>query len=261
MSNFVVMLDSSKTSQNSDNFQINFNQPIKFNGVPHEVGLRLLSTWFTWFNVSADYGNNIFKYSNDSGFTWETATIPSGNYSIDQLEDAIHQLMEANGDVTIDGGTGVKTYDINLAPNYSTIRLYLELTNGFQVDFTAGKLNELLGFTSAVVTASSYGTSNVNITNSVNTMLLHCSLINGAGSYDNNISSDILFAFVPNVPPGANINITPVSITYIPIDRLDYIDRIQLRLTDQLGRRVNLNGEDLTAWLHIRPRKLVNYMK
>jgi hypothetical protein len=254
MSDFVLLLDSSKTPQDSDNFEINFNSPIRFNGIPHEVALKQIATWFTWFNINTEYGNNIFKYSPDSGANWFTETIPSGNYSVSQLEEAIHTLMENNTHVNVDG-----TYDINLIPNYSTIKLYIELKGTFQVDLTVGNLRNIFGFTSMILTDSAYGSSNVNITNSVNTMLVHCSLVNGAGSFDNNISSDIIYSFVPSVPPGASISISPVSVTYIPIDRLDNMDRVRIRLSDQLGRRINLNGEHLSVWLHVRPRKMISY--
>jgi hypothetical protein len=203
MSDFTILMDSSKTTQTSDNFEIYLNQPIKLKGVPHEVGMVSLFTWYTWFNISADYSNNTFKYSPDGGLNWSTETIPSGNYTIDQLEDAIHALMKANGDVT-DPDTPDEAYDINFAPNYSTVKLYIELTNSYQIDFTVGNLYTLLGFSSAALTSSAYGPENVNITNNVNTMLLHCSLING-GSFDNGSASDNIYSFVPAVPPGANL--------------------------------------------------------
>lgn len=254
MSDFVILLDSSKTTQTSDNFEIYFNSPVRFNGIPHEVALKQIATWFTWFNINPEYGNNIFKYSPDNGVNWFTETIPSGNYSLTQLEDAIHDLMKNNTHVNVD-----ETYNINLIPNYSTIKLYIELLGDFQIDLTVGNINQIFGFPSMILTDSSYGSSNVNITNSVNTMLVHCSLVNGAGSYDNNTSSDIIYSFVPSVPPGSSISISPVSVTYIPIDRLDYMDRVRIRLSDQLGRRINLNGEHLSVWLHIRPRKVISY--
>lgn len=258
---FYMLLDSSQTTQKSDDFTISFPDKISFNGIPHEIGVTQLATWFTWFNIHPDYNNQTFKYSNDGGVTWFTMTIPAGNYSMTQLEDAIHDLMKSNGHVTVDPITANETYDINFLPNYSTIRLYIEILGAFQLDLTVGNLHTILGFNPILITASQYGTANVNITNSVNTMILHCSLVNGIGTFSNGINSDILYSFVPDVPPGSNITINPVNVPYIPINNMQGFDRVRLRLTDQLGRGVSLNGEHLSCWLHVRPRNLLAYQK
>lgn len=259
MADLTLLLDSSKTNQTSDDFEIFLNRPIELKGLPHEVGMTSLFTWFTWFNIhDVDYDNHRFRYFNST--IWETIIIPNGNYNAEQLEEAIHKGMKDNVDVTIDPISGEETYNINFSPNYSTLKMLMEVTAGYKVDLTLGKIHNLLGFDPIEVDLTQFSVKNTNITNSVNTMSIHCSLCNG-GSYDNGNSSDILFTFVPSVPPGANISISPFRPIYLPIDRMDRIDRVKVRLTDQLNRKLSLNGENLTVNLHIRPRKLVDIGK
>lgn len=249
-----LLIDSSKLpNQDSDNFEVFFQNPIELDGIPHEIALKQLATWYTWFNIhDTEYDNHRFRYYNND--TWQTINIPNGNYTVDQLQDAIHVGMKENGDVNVDSITGEETFNINLIPNYSTIKLFIEVKDSFEVDLTVGNLYLLLGFTSIVVDSSQYGANNVNITNSVNTISLHCSIVSG-NSYDNDQASDILYTFVPAVPPGASIVICPHEPTYIGVTKAGNIDRIRIRLTDQLGRRINLNGENLTVSLHLRPKK------
>jgi len=72
------------------------------------------------------------------------------------------------------------------------------------------------------------------------------------GSYDNSLGSDILYSFVPQSGRGSSIHIEPNYPIYVPVNEVMYINRIQMRITDQLGRRVNFNGEPVTYFLHIR---------
>ena len=256
MCDITVLLDSSKlTNQDSDNYEVYLSRPLELKNYPHEIAMKSLYTWFTWFNIhKADYDNATFRYYN--GTAWKQFDIPNGNYNAEELNDAIHEGMEALTDVIVDVVTGEKTYNINIVPVYSQIKMKIQIANSFQVDLTISRLNELLGFTQAIVNATSLGSSNANITNGVNTMVLHCNICSGS-SYDNSNASDILYTFVPSVPPGSNISITPSQPVYVPIDRMDRIDRIGVKLTDQRGRKISLNGENMTVWLHIRPRKVL----
>ena len=141
MSDFTILLDSSKTNQPSDNFEVYFSNPINLNGIPHEIGLKKLSTWFSWFNVSTEYANKQLRYSHNGGVNFTIITIPPGNYNISQLETAIHDLMKINThfNSTINGDV----FDINFLPNYSTLKLYIALTNNYRVHFSHGNTYHL----------------------------------------------------------------------------------------------------------------------
>lgn len=255
MTDLTFVFDSSKINGAvSHDFTVYFPNQIDFHDRQHEAALISLNLWNTWYNVSAAWGNNQFRYFN--GTVWATLVIPDGNYNLTALENAIHDGMKENGDVTPGGIGGSESYDINLIPNYNTQRLYIEVKNSFQVDLTVGNLYKLLGFDAIVVSVSQYGVRSVNITNDVNEIQLRCSLVNG-GMYVNNSSSDVIYSFVPAAPPGASLNFRADNPLYMAIRHLRSFDNVRLYVTDQLGRSLSLNGEPLTATIHIRPRTLL----
>lgn len=245
MSDLTFVLDSSTIpGAQSHDFEIQFPASIDLRDMQHEAALVSLNLWNTWYNVAASWDNNRFRYYN--GSVWKTITIPDGNYNLDALVEAI------NDGITIDGDN-----KIEFKANYSTQKLYIELPSGYEIDFTVGKMYKLLGFAPAILSVSQYGTSKVNITNDVNELQLHCSMIN-AGMYVNNRASDVMYSFVPAAPPGASLNFRVDTPIYMATQSSRYIGNVRLYLTDQKNRPVSLNGEHLTATIHLRPRKLLS---
>ena len=255
MTDIPIVLDSSGIKGAvSHDFTMNLYAPIDLHDISHEAALISLNLSNTWFNVTEANGNNLFHYYN--GTVWKTLTIPDGNYSLQTLNMAIHEGMKENGDVTIDGVTGVETYNINISPQIGTLKVKIEVKNSYKVDLSIGNIRNLLGFDAIEVSATQVGPSNADITNGVNELHLHCSLIN-AGMYKNASTSDIIHSFVPAGQVGASLNFRNDNPLYIAIRDSRYIDSIRMYVTDQLGRSVNLNGSPLTATIHIRPRTML----
>ena len=84
---------------------------------------------------------------------------------------------------------------------------------------------------------------------SVNSILVHCSLIEG--SYLNEDRKPILYSFFPNVTPGFKIVEKPLSPLFLPVN-VYHIDRIRIWLTDQNGKNINIRREDITIRLHLK---------
>jgi hypothetical protein len=242
-----LFLDSSKTNQRSNDFEIKFNPAVPLNG-QWECALVNLNTWNSFFNIATYLNNNTFTYSIDSGVNWTTLIIPNGNYSVQDLNDEIQRQMKG---LTHWDSTN-QVYYISLIPNTSTLKVRVEITNPtYQVDFTtATNFRTLIGFNSAIITATQEGPNNADITGSVNALYLHCDVI--GGSYDNSAISDVLYSFVPRVRTGANIDIEPNERVYFPVKNSVQIENIRIYLTDQLNRSVDLNGENLSVRLHFR---------
>ena len=153
--------------------------------------------------------------------------------------------MKENGDVTIDGVTGAETYNINISSQIGTFKVKIEVKNSYKVDLSIGNIRNLLGFDAIEVSVTQVGSSRADITNGLNMLQLHCSLIN-AGMYMNGSTSDIIYSFVPAGPAGASLSFKNDNPHYIAVRDNRYIDSIRLYVTDQLGRSVNLNGYPLT---------------
>jgi len=252
-----VTLDSSQYSdQPSNNFTVNFLTGIALGNKQWEVGLINGNFWYSVYNISSNYNNNIFKYSIDSGVTWKTITIPNGIYGIADLNDYIHQYMVSQGDYN-NSNPASPVYYISLVPNFNTLRLIIDITNvTYQVDLTDGDLYELLGFNSAIITTTTEGPNLVDITRGVNIWHIRCNIVDG--SYDNSVGSNILYSFLPTTPPGSNIYIEPKQRVYLPLYTKNQIQNINIYMTDQLGRTLDFNNEDITVRLHLRLAKYGN---
>lgn len=249
-----IKLDSSSLSQPSDDFTINFGDPIVLNTttnqdekIKYEIALITADLWYSFSNISQELQNNTFKYYN--GAVWRDVTLPNGNFQVSDINDFLQVTMDKNGDYTAVPDSD-NIYYIMLAPNIVTLKVELAISNGYKLDLTTSKLNELLGFNKAIYDSTTSSQNRVDITRGVNSLAIHCSIV--GGSYDNNLGSDILYSFVPQSGRGSSIHIEPNYPIYLPLREESYVNRIQMKITDQLGRRVNFNGEPVTYFLHLR---------
>lgn len=69
-----------------------------------EVALANLSIYYSWFNITVAFGNNIFSYAfpTAAGYVIYNVTIPDGFYSIDSLNQIFEQIQRTNGTYLID---------------------------------------------------------------------------------------------------------------------------------------------------------------
>jgi hypothetical protein len=239
----LIHLDSSTRDLNApEDLTISFCAPIELTDKPYEVALIKATVWYSWFNIASYYNNNSFKYFN--GTEWKDVEIPDGNYSLDELNKFIQRILIQNAD---------DPDLICFIPNYSTLRLIISLKPSVQMNLKFGTLHEVLGYEKTIVTESSEGSKTVDITRGVNSILIHCSLI--SSSYNNGVTSDILYSFLPDKPPGNLLDISPNTPIYLPINEICQIKSIRMRITDQQNRPVRLNGEHATYLLHFRPVK------
>lgn len=247
MSTILLNLDAHQGTRTHD-FSVTYSRPIDISDGIYQVALQKLNLWYSFYNIAEQYNNNTFKYYD--GTTWKDVIITDGQYSINQLNDALHRIMDANGDSTTDPVTGQPLYDVKIVPNFSTLRVRIEVSNSYEVDLTVSDLNDLLGFDKIIVDSTQEGSKVANINRGINTLQLHCDII--SSSYQNEITTDLLYSFVPNTPPGSNIEIAPRHEIYLPI-RIPYqIRNIRIYITDQLQRPVDLNGEPVSVLLSIK---------
>ena len=170
----LLVLDSSSLPQfNSDDFTVNFNTGIPLDG-EYEMALLSANLWYSYFNIDAAFNNNIFTYSHNGGVNWTNIVLPNGSYQISDINDYIQIIMRQNGH----WDSANNTYYINLIPNFSTLKLIVQITNAsYRVDFTTSLLRNLLGFTSIIVTSTQEGANRVDITRGVNTLVVHCDAV------------------------------------------------------------------------------------
>ena len=138
------------------------------NNKQHFLALDHLSMTASWHNIRPEYENNKLVISKDGGNKWETITFPAGIFDYDDINEFLHKAIGKTGD----------EYGISVLFDLTTYKVFIQLANGFQIDFTkSGNFNVLLGFNKKIVSSSEYGANFPNITNSVDNLYLRCNLL------------------------------------------------------------------------------------
>ena len=224
----------------------NFNPPLEYasSDVGYEMSLIRLETYFSFPNV--DETNNSLRISVNE--KWYDIKIPIGCYDIDSINSVVQrQLMEGDGEKKAD------KY-IVISANKNTLRCVLEIKNlktivDFNVD---NSLKSVLGFSGKrYETPGRYESENiVNILN-VNSILVHCDIIEG--SRVNGKVAPVIYNFFPDVSPGEKIVSQPLHLIYFPLT-MNFIHSMTSWITDQNGKEIDLRGEELTLTFHIKKK-------
>ena len=151
--------------------------------------------------------------------------------------------------------------NISITPNYNTLKSRITLAGNYKVDLrdksSSGNLRSVLGFNSKLLSKNGDHDSDrpVNITD-INSVAIRCNLIDS--SYINGSLTDIVHSFSPTVPPGYLMNVQPRNLIYLPINKQSMISQMTIRITDQSGNEINLNGERTTFYISLREQKYLS---
>lgn len=248
MPHTLIKLNSENAEGTAEDFTVNFRDAISLTDGNYEIALKSVYLYYSFFNVSANIGNNLISYYN--GSTNRNLTIPDGNWSLPLLNEWLHAQMFSFGDYTT--VNNVNKYDINILPEDAQIKTYIEVKNSYTLDLTQSTINELLGWDDVVVSSSGVGSSNANINNGTNSLAVRCSIVSGVS--EDGGPSNIIHTFRPENPPGSSIGSTPVNLAWLPV-KVSMIDSIRIQFTNQVGTVLPLNGEPLSVDLLLRKSK------
>lgn len=233
-----------RTRGTSDNFEIDLDQPLILTK-PHKLALVSLNTWFSWYNISASNQNNIFRYSN--GSTFKNIVISDGQYTFQDLISYIESKLREDGD----WDSANNEYYLKIKMNINTGKIMLDLSNGYQVDFShSSSPYYIFGADPVIYSTTQLMPNQARITNGVNSILLHCNLVNGSPVLGTG-SSDVIDSFVARVPPHNPLFVKPESLVYHPVTR-ETTKTVHIYLTDQDNNSISLNGEPFTCRLYIK---------
>lgn len=240
-----LFLDSRSASGSSSNFTVYFNPPIELDITKtYEVALISANVWYSWHNITSK--NNKFRYSPiGDGSQWFDLAVPPGAYNIVDINAEIKRLVKAKGH---------EPDNISVTPNYNTLKSRISLAGNYKVDLrddnSPNNLRSVLGFSSKQLSGNGdhEGDKPVNIT-SINSIAIRCSLVNS--SYINGSVSNIIHSFSPDKPPGYLMTVKPRKI-YLPIIKQSLISELTIRITDQSGNEIDLNGERTTFHISLR---------
>lgn len=250
MNNKRILLDSSAAGASvTNNFSVYLSNPIYLGGIKWNCALTKITTYYSWYNISAQLNNNIFQYYN--GTTTRTLTIPDGTYSFPDLMTEIQDLMITYGDYT--AGTP-NVFAINASLDDSTGYITLTLTDSFTVTFINQGMANIWGANMTTYSTSTIMQNKAQIRAGIDTIFVHVNLVSG-NSYINGGTSDVIYNFAADVPENGIIDIEPGILEFIGVSLDTQIQMIHIYLTDQKGNILNLNGAPLTVSLLLQPIK------
>lgn len=204
---------------------------LQFDG-EYECALLHLSTFNSIPNI--DSKNNIFFYGIN-----EHLEIPEGAYELQDISDYIKQNLKLKG----------ITFNLFCNNNTLKITIYCDKDIHFEKDNSLGKL---LGFGRQTLKANILHESQLPVNILSTTVLrIECDIV--SGSYIDGKSSHIIHEFAPNVPPGYRIIEIPKNIIYFPVNQTN-VSTINIRLLDNNHNLINLRGEEVQLYLHIKKR-------
>lgn len=126
----VVANPNTTTSSNPYGNTIVYRFPFNQQFSQAEVALANIYLFYSWYNISAAFGNNTFQYkwpNNSGGYITYTVVIPDGFYQIDDLNSYLETVMVTNGTYLI-SNVGSNVYYLTWAVNPTYYRVTLSST-------------------------------------------------------------------------------------------------------------------------------------
>lgn len=231
---------------NKSDFLTNLNPPLKLDeDREYSIALVNLETYYSFPNIE-EGKNNKLRYSPDNGKNFYEIELKTGAYEIAAINDVIFQKMKAKGHY--DSSNDAAHFKI--FPNAQTLKVNITLKSGYIIDFRPdNSLRGLFGFESKEYSALINESTNLVNIMAVNSILVNIDVIEGA--YVNKTIKPVIYSFFPDVSPGYKIVETPRNLVYLRMSRKQ-ISNINVRITDQDGKLLNLRGENITIRLHIK---------
>ena len=155
-------------SDSNGNIQTTFNPPLYLQANRnYELAMLNLKTYYSFANIR-EGDNNSFKWSVDGGKTWTILHIPTGCYELKAINAEIIRIR-GNSDITI-------------LPNVNTLQCILTVV-GAKCRVSCDLPNSLasvLGFKRCIYGVGRHVCENVVNIMSVNSILVHCSIIHSS---------------------------------------------------------------------------------
>ena len=231
-------------SGNKAKVHTSFVPPLEFpSSQRYEIALISLESYYSFPNINTS--NNHIKISFDEGKVWSDIRVPVGCYEIKAINNELQRFIMAK--------TGDKKAEtrVALSPNPNTLRSILVVLDAkCQVDFNIDdSLCSVLGFERNVYKVGRHESEHIVNILSVNSILVHCDVIES--SRLNGVEAPVIYTFFPDAAPGDKIVSVPRHLIYIPLT-LNIITRMTCWVTDQNGKELDLQGEELTLTFHIK---------
>ena len=130
---------------------------------------------------------------------------------------------------------------------------FVSIINSFAFDLKGLNFGVLIGFEPTVIRQTQYGTDIPNITNSLDTLYIHCELV------DNSIVDweygDVIYTIrTADLRQSYPLKDEPISKGFCKVNKSN-IKSIRIYITDALGKIINLNKVDTTFTFILKDNK------
>lgn len=177
-----------KNGNTPSNSETKFVRPLRLNEHSQYILVlnRVINMSFTWFNVNAEYNNQLIKYSKDNGSTFTNISFPGGIWNYTDFNEHIKDATK----LKVGSST---TYPITLTFHDTTFRVTITLAQDYQLDLTHSNFYDLTGFDKEVVKQTKTGPRVPNLSQNTDILNVHCNLVND--SLVDGENSDIIYRF------------------------------------------------------------------
>ena len=208
------------------------------------VLIELLTCQLLGSTVNSSYGNQLIKYSSDSGSNFNNITFPAGVWNYTDFNTYIKEITRT-------GDEGNYEYPITLEFDDTTFRVTINLAENYRLDLTASNFNELIGFDKKILSDKiNIGPHVPNLSQDTDILNVHCDLINE--SLVDGEDTDIIYSFSTSVlQPSYSFTLEPRRVTFNPVNKTT-ISSIRIYITDGKRRLVDLNGADTSFSLILK---------
>ena len=245
----IITSSESKNASNTlSDFTIVFDRQIVLGGNQrYVIGLdKVNSMTYIWHNVSPDYQNNMISYHNGTGYI--RIEFSNGCYDYTELSDYIEETLITNGDLEPDQASPI-TIEFDL----TSFKCFVSIIKTFALDLKGSNFGALIGFEPTVIRQTQYGTDIPNRTNSLDTLYIHCDLVDNSivdGEYGDviyTISTAVLRRSYP-------FKDEPILKGFCVVNKT-IINSIRIYITDALGNIINLNKVDTSFTFILKDNK------
>ena len=185
------------------------------------VALSNLCIYYTWKNIKSSCNNNKFKIS---AHTWsDKFELPDGSYSISDIQDYFEYILKKHSE-------NVDNPSIRIYVNKIENRITFKIKNGYYLELLTPETMKLLGSTKSKTTKDKNG-ENAPHLEIVELVVIHCNLVNNDYQQD----SRILYTFVPNIPFGSLLEISPTKHIVLKTFNSEF-QEIKVWFTDQTSK-------------------------
>jgi len=253
---FPIIINQSHLVNNGLNNQYSYKFPagsVQLKDASLAIGNVQL--YYSWFSITAAYGNNTFsiKVPDTATTTTIAITIPDGNYSIADLNNLIqYELIKNNLYLTDANGNNVYYIELITSPTTYSVQLNTFLvptvlptgyamgaagtgtwtlptvTRSPQLVVAANAFRDIIGFAAGSFPATDAAASTINstaipIVSPVSNIIIGSSMTNNRFS----IPTSAIYAFSPSgVPFGGLIDSNPNEYSFVKVNDGNYTELV-----------------------------------